>query len=168
MLFALACFAMHCDRQATKLPNSCSRKRVCTWMVCAEPLISVWKVCNSKRYCETNFSFHKRYYMYMYKWDISAIWKRSLSFEQLDHTNMIEEVQLSLTLFSLLLIVHVLHTGMHRHASVIDTWQVTKSPFIYVLGTKPWQNVLGTGSRYTSVHITSTVKCSAVPLRSDL
>ena len=36
----------------------------------------------------------------------------------------------------------------------------TLSPFIYVLGTKPWQNVLGTCSRYTSVHITSTVKCS--------
>ena len=36
----------------------------------------------------------------------------------------------------------------------------SQSPFIYVLGTKPWQNVLGTCSRYTSVHITSTVKCS--------
>ena len=40
------------------------------------------------------------------------------------------------------------------------SYQQTCSPFIYVLGTKPWQNVLGTCSRYTSVHITSTVKCS--------
>ena len=36
-------------------------------------------------------------------------------------------------------------------------------PFIYVLGTQPRQNVLGTCSRYTSVHITSTVKCSRYP-----
>ena len=35
--------------------------------------------------------------------------------------------------------------------------------FIYVLGTQPRQNVLGTCSRYTSVHITSTVKCSRYP-----
>ena len=34
---------------------------------------------------------------------------------------------------------------------------------IYVLGTQPRQNVLGTCSRYTSVHITSTVKCSRYP-----
>ena len=33
----------------------------------------------------------------------------------------------------------------------------------YVLGTQPRQNVLGTCSRYTSVHITSTVKCSRYP-----
>ena len=34
---------------------------------------------------------------------------------------------------------------------------------IYVLGTQPRQNVLGPCSRYTSVHITSTVKCSRYP-----
>ena len=47
-----------CDWQAItmKLPNSCSGKHVCTWLVCTEPLISVWKVCNSKRYCETRFT----------------------------------------------------------------------------------------------------------------
>ena len=33
----------------------------------------------------------------------------------------------------------------------------------YVLGTQPQQNVLGTCSWYTSVHITSTVKCSRYP-----
>ena len=54
MLFALA-YALPCvcDWQDTKLPNSRSGKRVCTWMVCAEALISSWKVCTSKRYCET-------------------------------------------------------------------------------------------------------------------
>ena len=40
---------------------------------------------------------------------------------------------------------------------------MNKGPFIYVLGTQPRQNVLGTCSRYTSVHITSTVKCSRYP-----
>ena len=45
-----------CDRRATKLPNSCSGNHVCTWVVCAEPLISVCKVCNSKRYSETCFT----------------------------------------------------------------------------------------------------------------
>ena len=41
-----------------KLPNSCSGKHVYTWVVCAEPLINVWKVCikNSKRYYETRFT----------------------------------------------------------------------------------------------------------------
>ena len=39
-----------CDWQAKKLPNSCSGKHACTWVVCAEPLISIWKVCNSKCY----------------------------------------------------------------------------------------------------------------------
>ena len=33
----------------------------------------------------------------------------------------------------------------------------------YVFGTQPRQNVLGTCSWYTSVHITSTVKCSRYP-----
>ena len=41
--------------------------------------------------------------------------------------------------------------------------ELTMGPFIYVLGTQPRQNVLGTCSRYTSVHITSTVKCSRYP-----
>ena len=48
------------------------------------------------------------------------------------------------------------HHGYHNS----DVSRAYMSPFIYVLGTKPWQNVLGTCSRYTSVHITSTVKCS--------
>ena len=39
---------------------------------------------------------------------------------------------------------------------------------VYVLGTRPRQNVLGTSSRYTSVQTASTVKCSRYPLRSDL
>ena len=30
-----------------KLPYCCCGKHVCTWVVCAEPLISAWKVCNS-------------------------------------------------------------------------------------------------------------------------
>ena len=50
------CTGMHSHWQSTKLPNSCSGKHVCTWVVCAEALISVWKVCNSKRYCETRFT----------------------------------------------------------------------------------------------------------------
>ena len=33
----------------------------------------------------------------------------------------------------------------------------------YVLGTRPRQNVLGTSSRYTSIQIASTVKCSQYP-----
>ena len=43
---------LHCLRhwQATKLPNSCSGKHVCTWVVYTEPRISIWKVCNSKCY----------------------------------------------------------------------------------------------------------------------
>ena len=60
-----------CDWQAKKLPSSCSGKHVCTRVVCAEPHINVWKVCNSKRYCEMRFT--KRHY----NWDISAVWKRS-------------------------------------------------------------------------------------------
>ena len=47
---------MHHHWKAAKLPNSCSGKRVCTRVVYAEALISVWKVCNSKRYCETRFT----------------------------------------------------------------------------------------------------------------
>ena len=39
-----------------KLPDSCSGKHVCTCVVCAEPLINVWKVRNSKRFCETLFT----------------------------------------------------------------------------------------------------------------
>ena len=53
------CTGMHhhgSDWQGMKLPNSCSGKHVCTWDVCAEPLISVWKVYNYKRYCETRFT----------------------------------------------------------------------------------------------------------------
>ena len=42
-------------------------------------------------------------------------------------------------------------------------WKHSTGPFIFVLGTQPRQNVLGTCSRYTSVHITSTVKCSRYP-----
>ena len=63
-------------------------------------------------------------------------------------------------------IVDGCYTRMLRMALNINQYMM--SPFIYVLGTKPWQNVLGTCSRYTSVHITSTVKCSRYPLRSDL
>ena len=37
-------------------------------------------------------------------------------------------------------------------------------PFIYVLGTRPRQNVLETSSRYTSIPIASTVKCSRYPV----
>ena len=51
-------------------------------------------------------------------------------------------------------------TGSITKAEICWLVYYIKSPFIYVLGTKPWQNVLGTCSRYTSVHITSTVKCS--------
>ena len=47
---------MHRHWQAMKLPNCFSGKRVCTWVVCAEAFISVSKVCNSKRYCETHFT----------------------------------------------------------------------------------------------------------------
>ena len=36
-------------------------------------------------------------------------------------------------------------------------------PFRYVLGTRPQQNVLEKSSRYTSVQIASTVKCSRYP-----
>ena len=39
----------------------------------------------------------------------------------------------------------------------------SKGPFIYVLGTRARQNVLETSSRYTSVQIASTVKCSRYP-----
>ena len=46
--------------------------------------------------------------------------------------------------------------------------RVCVGPFIYVLGTRPRQNVLETSSRYTSVQIASTVKCSRYPFRSDL
>ena len=48
---AIAC--MHRHWQATKRPNSCSGKCVCTWVICAEALICVWKVCNFKRYSQT-------------------------------------------------------------------------------------------------------------------
>ena len=41
--------------------------------------------------------------------------------------------------------------------------QYTKGPFIFVLGTRPRQNVLETSSRYTSIQIVSTVKCSRHP-----
>ena len=47
---------MHHHWQAMKLPNSCSGKHFCIWVVSAEALISVWKARNSKRYCETRFT----------------------------------------------------------------------------------------------------------------
>ena len=59
--------------------------------------------------------------------------------------------------------------GSRWGSEVSMTCQITgdkyplRVPFIYVLGTQPRQNVLGTCSRYTSIHITSTVKCSRYP-----
>ena len=38
-----------------------------------------------------------------------------------------------------------------------------EGPFLYILGTRPRQNVLETSSWYTSVQIASTVKCSQYP-----
>ena len=55
----------------------------------------------------------------------------------------------------------------HLCGEFSSLFPISMGPFIYrymyVLGTRPRQNVLETSSRYTSVQIASTVKCSRYP-----
>ena len=56
---------------------------------------------------------------------------------------------------------HLVNSAIYVHLDHV--LEDIMGPFIYVLGTQPRQNVLGTCYQYTSVHITSTVKCSRYP-----
>ena len=57
-----------------------------------------------------------------------------------------------------------LHIYMYTYAlKDFSRGRRTLGPFIYVLDTRPRQNVLETSSRYASVQIASTVKCSRYP-----